>query len=41
MIDLWINQAVHLSVGQAALLLALSVAAIGLLWVMKGIDTDV
>lgn len=41
MIDLWINQAVHLAPGQAALLLALSLAAIGLLWVMKGMDTDV
>lgn len=41
MIDLWINQAVHLSMGQAALLLALSLAAIGLLFVMKGLDNDV
>lgn len=41
MIELWISQAVHLSTEQAALLLALSVALIGLVWVMKGVDTDV
>jgi hypothetical protein len=31
MIELWINQAVHLSPGQALLLLALSVTLIGLM----------
>lgn len=41
MIDLWVTQAVHLSMGQAALLFALSLAAIGLLFVMKGVDSDV
>lgn len=41
MIDLWVTQAVHLSMGQSVLLLVLSVAAIGLLFVMKGMDTDV
>jgi|LakMenE01Jun11ns_1017448.scaffolds.fasta_scaffold9958069_14 hypothetical protein len=30
MIDLWITQAVHLSAGQAGLLLSLSVTLIGL-----------
>lgn len=41
MIDLWVTQAVHLSMGQAALLLALSVGLIAMVWVMKGMNTDV
>lgn len=41
MIDLWVSQAVHLSMGQATLLLALSGGLIALVWVMKGMDTDV
>lgn len=38
MIDLWINQAVHLSIGQAGLLLALSGGLIGLVFVYKSME---
>lgn len=33
MFDLWLNQAVHLSIGQALLLLALSLTLIGLVFI--------
>lgn len=38
MIDLWVTQAVHLSIGQAGLLLALSVALVGLVFVYKSME---
>jgi hypothetical protein len=41
MIELWINQAIHLSPGQAGLLICLALMAVGLAFVMKGIETDV
>ena len=37
MIDLWVTQAVHLSPGQAGLLIALALITIGLLWLTKGL----
>lgn len=41
MINNYINQAIHLSPGQAGLLLCLALAAVGLAFAVKGIDTDV
>lgn len=38
MIDLWVSQAVHLSIGQSALLFALSVALIGLMFYYNGLE---
>lgn len=36
MIELWMNQIYHLSIGQATVLLALSVALIGLIFYQNG-----
>lgn len=41
MIDHFVTQAVHLSPGQAGLLLCLALVAVGLAFVMKGMETDV
>lgn len=40
MIDLWVTQAVHLSMGQAGLLLALSVGLIGLMFVYNRKESE-
>lgn len=41
MINNYINQAIHLSPGQAGLLLCLALAAIGLAFVMEGMNDNV
>lgn len=38
MIDLWVTQAVHLSLGQAMLLLALAITVIGLVVVYGSME---
>lgn len=42
MIELWMAQAVHLSLAQSIVLLGLAlVAAFGLMHIVKGLDNDV
>lgn len=38
MIDLWVNQAVHLSIGQSVTLFALSIALVGLIFYQNRLE---